>query len=533
MASRVLAPELAGRGGWIGCHEPLSMDRLRGRAVLLHFLRFSSVGCLRVIEELRPLQRLFAEEMVVVGVHSPGYPHETDHRAVRSGVARHRVDHPVLDDPGLETAGAYGVSTWPTVVVVDPAGEVVEMLVGEGVRIPLEKLIPALVDEHEKNGTLQREPLFVEREVLPVPLAYPAKVAVSPDGRRLAISDPSYDQVVECTLEGLVLEVHTGFSHPHGVRFDEEGRLLVCDSAAGRVVRADGEVLADAMSWPWDLAADNNGMWVVAEAGHHRILRIKPGEFRARVASGTGAFGAADGILAKAEMAQPSGVARTGDGIVFVDSEPGRLRLMGPLQVTTLVADGLAHPLAVAADGDGGHVYVADTFNSVLRAWEDGVLRTLPVEGLDEPGGLDVLPDGRLVVADTNNHRVVVVDPSNGSIEELELDDTWVHAGEGAAVSAGAGGAIEVPWAVQLVGEELERARRSPVRVVVSASPPALLEGGEPVSWAGASPEGAVAARAGVPGVGMLLVEVAADVRQGPRRRLRRVNRFRYPFEVR
>lgn len=534
MAPPVPAPELAGQGGWTGVDEPLSMDRLRGRVVLLHFLRFSSVGCLRVIEELRPLQRLFAEEMLVVGVHSPGYPHETRHSAVESAVARHRVDHPVLDDPGLETAGAYGVGTWPTVVVVDPAGEVVETLVGEGVRIRLEKMIPALVEEHEKTRTLRREPYLVEREVLPVPLAYPAKVAVSPDGRRLAISDPSYDQVVVCTLEGLVLEVHTGFSNPHGVRFDEDGRLLVCDSAAGRVVRANGEVLADAMSWPWDLVADENGMWVVAEAGHHRLLRIKPSEFRARVASGTGAFGTADGILAKAEMAQPSGVARTGGGIVFVDSEPGRLRLMDPVQVTTLVADGLEHPLAVAAGGGGdGPVYVADTFNSVLKVWEEGRLRTLPVEGLDEPGGLDVLPDGSLLVADTNNHRVVVVDPSTGSVEELELDDTWVHATEGEPVSAGAGDAIEVPWAVELVGEQLEGARRSPVRVVVSASPPALLEGGDPLSWAGASAEGVVAARAGAPGAGLLLVEVTADVRQGPRRRLRRVNRFRYPFEVR
>src|SRR5687767_11086405 len=225
MAPPVLAPELAGQGGWIGVDEPLSMDRLRGRVVLLHFLRFSSVGCLRVIEELRPLQRLFAEEMLVVGVHSPGYPHETRHTAVQSAVARHRVDHPVLDDPGLETAGAYGVSTWPTVVVVDPAGEVVETLAADSVRLPLEKLIPGLVEEHEKKGSLRREPFFVPKAVLPVPLAYPAKVAVSPDGRCLAISDPGYDQVVVCTLEGLVLEVHTGFSQPHGVRFDEDGRL--------------------------------------------------------------------------------------------------------------------------------------------------------------------------------------------------------------------------------------------------------------------------------------------------------------------
>lgn len=525
------AHELVGRGGWIGVEEPLSLAQLRGRVVVLHFLRFSSVGCLAVIEQLRPLERLFAEDMVVVGVHSPGYVHEGDHAAVESAVARHRVVHPVLDDPDLATARAYGVSSWPTVIVVDPDGHVVQTIAGEGVKATLEGTVSSLVEEHGRKGSLRPAPAVVCRRMLPVPLAYPSKVAVSPDGRRIAIADTAYDQVLVCTPEGLVLEAHTGFSHPRGVRFDGAGGLVVCDTAAGRVVRASGEVLADAMSSPWDLVADQDGSWIVAEAGRNRILRIRPGEFRARLAAGTGAFGSKDGPAAQAEMAQPSGVARMDGGIVFVDAEAGTVRLLADDQrVTTLVAGELEHPLAVASAG--GPVYVADTFNSVLRVWEDGQLRTLPVEGLDEPGGLDVLPDGRLVVADTNNHRLVVVDPLSGMVQEVELDDTWLNATDGAPVSASAGAVVRVPWKIELVGEEIESARRTPVKVTLTSSPAWLLEGA-PVTWTGRSQGGALSARAGKPGSGLLLAEVCADVRQGSLRRLRRVNRFRYPFEVR
>lgn len=530
MAPLARAPELTGRGGWIGVHEPLSLAHLRGRVVVLHFLRFSAVGCLTVIEELRPLERLFAEEMVVIGVHSPGYVHETDHRAVESAVARHRVAHPVLDDPELATAAAYGVDTWPTLVVVDPEARVVETLVGTGVRSILEKKVSALVDEYRDKGTLRPGVLDTHREMLPVPLAYPSKVAASPDGRVLAISDTSYDQVLVCSLEGLVLEAHTGFNHPRGVAFDGEGSLVVCDTAAGRVVRAGGEVLADAMSSPWDVTADKDGSWIVAEAGRHRILRIKRGEFRARVAAGTGAQGGADGAAAKAEMSQPSGVARMDKGIAFVDAEAGALRFLDDdQQVTTLVVEGLEHPLAVAGDGDA-RAYVADTFRSVLQVWEDGTLRTLPVEGLDEPGGLDVLRDGRLVVADTNNHRVLVVDPADGSSEDMDLDDTWIHATELDPVSVSSGESFEVPWMIELIGEELESARRAPVTATVSASPPSLLRG--TAISRGSSTDGVVTVAAGSPGVGLLLVEVSADVRQGGRRRLRRVNRFRSWLEV-
>jgi DNA-binding beta-propeller fold protein YncE len=74
----------------------------------------------------------------------------------------------------------------------------------------------------------------------------------------------------------------------------------------------------------------------------------------------------------------------------------------------------------VAAAPDGT-LYVADTFNGLLRVWRDGRLETMPVAGLLEPGGLDVLPDGRLVVADTGNHRIVIVDPASARSTELVI----------------------------------------------------------------------------------------------------------------
>ena len=68
-------------------------------------------------------------------------------------------------------------------------------------------------------------------------------------------------------------------------------------------------------------------------------------------------------------------------------------------------------------------MYVADTYNSSLRLWSgvDGELRTAPVPGLLEPGGLDVLADGRLAVADTGHHRVVLVDLAAGTVVPLAI----------------------------------------------------------------------------------------------------------------
>jgi len=264
LPARVRAPELSGEGGWIGVERPLSLKALRGRVVLLHFWTYSCVNCLRVIEELRRLERRFSEDLVVVGVHSPKFPREAEHQAVERAVRRHRIAHPVFDDPDLTTSDRYGIRARPTLVLVDPKGYVVGTLSGEGHGRELARVIAEVVGRHEARGTLATQPLDVDPVMPPGGLlAFPGKVAVSADGVRLAIADTAHDQVLVCTTGGLVLEAHTGFVHPQGVRFDGD-MVMVCDAGANRVVRTDGVVLADGMSSPWDVVVEDGGSLVVA-----------------------------------------------------------------------------------------------------------------------------------------------------------------------------------------------------------------------------------------------------------------------------
>ena len=527
--------------------RPLSLANLRGRIVLLHFWTFSCVNCLRSLHELRRLERRFGDELVVVGVHSPKFPREAEHEAVVRAVARHRVAHPVLDDPDLSTWSRYGVRSWPSLVLIDPSGYVVGAVSGEGHGRQLEQSIAAVAEEHEAKGTLVAEPLDVERVEPPAgPLAFPGKVAVAPDGHRLAIADTGHDQVLVSTVDGLLLEVHTGFSEPQGVCFDGDV-VVVCDTGANRVVRTDGVVVGDAIASPWDLTGDHGGSLVVAEAGRHRLRRIRPGEQRVLVAAGTGEEGLEDGPASQALLAQPSGLARVEDGIAFADAESSALRVLtrGD-EVVTLVGEGLfdwgaedgrggqarlQHPLGVAASPDGRRLYVADTFNSLLRMWEGGTLRTLPVEGLEEPGGLDVLPDGRLVVADTNHHRVVVVDPDSGDVEPVELDDSWVMSTEGPALTAAPGQALTVPVGIDLADEELDPSVVDPVRVRMEARPGPLLSEPSP-RWSLQAADGEVEVQAGQPGTGLLLVEVAASTCRGDRCAVR-IRRTRHRLVIR
>ena len=424
---RVRAPELRGAGGWLNTDRPLALRDLRGRVVVLDFWTFCCINCIRVIEELRPLEERFGDRLVVIGVHSPKFPHEADHTAVARAVARHRIGHPVLDDPELETWQQYGVRAWPTLVVIDPDGYVVAMASGEGNGPALAGVIAQLLDG---RNDLAVGPAFTPVSVgTDTTLAFPGKVA-SDGGNSLAIADTGNDRVLVCDLKGSVQHEFGGFHQPQGVRFDAE-RLLVCDTVAGELVAVplpDGErrVLASGLRSPWDVLVLAGGRIAVAEAGLHRIVAVAGEGGPVEVLAGSRAEGLRDGPALQAHLAQPSGLAViAGDAIAFADSEVSALRVLRDGRVETLVGTGLfdwgtadgdrdtarlQHPLGVAALPDGS-IAVADTFSSLLRVWKDGVLRTTPLrEPLDEPGGVDVLPDGRLVVADTNNHRVITVD---------------------------------------------------------------------------------------------------------------------------
>ncbi|MFN2556303.1 MAG: thioredoxin-like domain-containing protein [Nitriliruptorales bacterium] len=561
MTAPTRAPELHG-AGWIGVDRPLSLrEDLGGKVVVLDFWTFCCVNCLRALEELRPIERRFADELVVIGVHSPKFPHEHDHEAVRQAVARLHINHPVLDDPELETWNRYGVRAWPTLVVIDPEGYVVAMGSGEGLGPAIERLVEQLISDHEAQGSLRPGAVIAgdppEGAPLDRPLAFPGKVA-SDGGERLAIADTAHDRVLVTDRLGLVMQVLDGLLEPQGVRFDwttsasrqPEDFLLICETGADRLIRVElssgaREVVLDGLASPWDVLVEKGGTYLIAEAGRHRLWRCtRDGSDAVPVAGGT-AEGLRDGPGADAHLAQPSGLAGLDDGAVFVDAESSALRVLSDDgAVATLVGVGLfewgasdgppevarlQHPLGVATpppSGPAGRdfvVYVADTFNSRLRVWRDGELHTLAIPGLNEPGGLDVLPDGRLLVADTNNHRIVSIDPRTGTFAAIPvrgLSDARHFSGsvddpgppsdveEGPPFRVPPGTRFSVPFFVDVAGEPLDPSSGPPVRVMLDSEPASLLAG--PANWGFHEAVGTAEVIAGEPGSGTLTVEVVA-----------------------
>ena len=537
--ARVRAPELLGRGGWIGAVDTFGLSSLTGKIVVLDFFTASCINCIRLEKELEQIEQRFSTEVVVVGVHSPKFPREHEHDAVIRAVERMGTDHPVLDDPDLTTWQQYGVKGWPTLVVIDPEGYVVGGISGEGTGEVVAASISQLIAEHDGRGTLNRAPVVGSWSTRGMSsgfrtLSFPGKVAVDASGRRLAIADTGNDRVVVADLQGRVEQIYPLLTRPQGVAFDGS-RIVICDTGADRVIAVDrvsGEqtVLATGLASPWDVVVLDDGRLLVAEAGRHRLWSIPPtGD--PFVVAGTGEENLED---VPPLLAQPSGLAALADGsAVFVDAESSALRVLRPSgTVTTLVGQGLfdwgasdggpdssamQHPLGVTV-GPTGTVYVADTLNHMIRAWEGtewaasaGRLRTLPVSGLEEPGGLASLPDGRLVIADTNNHRVVIVRDGQVDPDIVALDESWLGTAPGTALAESAGSPLTVPYQFDPGRFALDPTSGPPVRIEVSAEPATLLGPGAR-SWALTDAEGSISVNTGTSGEGVLVLSIEATV---------------------
>ncbi|SED14740.1 Thiol-disulfide isomerase or thioredoxin [Streptomyces misionensis] len=525
---RVRAPELTGEGGWLntGGHRYTLAD-LRGRIVVLDFWTFCCINCLHVLDELRELEDRHRDTVVVIGVHSPKFAHEADHRAVADAVERYGVTHPVLDDPELATWKQYAVRAWPTLVVIDPEGYVVAQHSGEGHVHAIERLVAELEAEHGAKGTLRRgDGPYVPPEPEPTTLRFPGKAVLLPSGGFL-VSDTTRHQLVELAADGetVLRRFGTGtrgladggprqasFNEPQGLALLDDGSVAVADTvnhALRRLDLATGEVTTLAgtgrqwwrgspasgparevdLSSPWDVAWWQGRVWI-AMAGTHQLWAYDPVARTVGVTAGTTDEGLVDGPGAEAWFAQPSGLAATADRLWVADAETSALRWVDPDgSVHTAVGTGLfdfghrdgpaeqallQHPLGVTALPDGS-VAVADTYNHALRRYDPatGEVGTLATD-LREPSGA-VLAGEDIVVVESARHRLT----------RLRLPREAVRAAPVAhrtrrAVTEVDPGRLRLDVVFQVPAGRKPDDRSGPsTRLLVSSTPPELLLEGE------------------------------------------------------
>ncbi|HEX6488763.1 MAG TPA: redoxin domain-containing protein [Candidatus Dormibacteraeota bacterium] len=151
------APDFTGVTGWVNS-QPLTIQQLRGKVVLVDFWTYSCINCQRTIPALRTWwQRYQAEGLVIVGVHSPEFDFEKDPGNVRRAVKELGVEWPVALDPNMATWNAYQNQYWPAEYLIDKQGFVRHTHFGEGEYDVTEHAIRTLLGEKGSVAAAQAQ----------------------------------------------------------------------------------------------------------------------------------------------------------------------------------------------------------------------------------------------------------------------------------------------------------------------------------------------------------------------------------------
>ncbi|MHB1355712.1 MAG: thioredoxin-like domain-containing protein [Anaerolineae bacterium] len=494
------APEFPANAEWVNTNERLSLAGLRGKLVLLDFWTYGCINCMHILPDLKRLEELYANELVVIGVHSAKFENEGNLNNLRQIIARYEITHPVVNDRDYQIWQQYAVRAWPTTVLIDPRGLVLAAHSGEGVYAAFAQVIHEAVERFEREGVLDhtKEVTLSQANSGNSFLSFPGKVIVDSEGERLFIADTGHNRVVMTDINGVVLATigsgqgglkdgaftQAQFNKPQGMAVSGE-RLYIADTGNHALrlanlntlevttLAGDGELtysIPDGskglarLNSPWDLLLRDQRLYI-AMAGLHQVYIYDLQQRSIRLFAGSGREALVDAWRQDAAMAQPSGLAANDGSLYIADSEASAIREIefGPSgQVHTLLGAGLfdfgdvdgnksvarlQHSLGVAyADGE---LYIADTYNHKIKVFDikTGVVRTLFGGGRPgsddgahasfyEPGGLAVFK-GQLYIADTNNHAIRIADISTHMVKTLNVGLSSAEPTNKPAVSTG------------------------------------------------------------------------------------------------
>jgi thiol-disulfide isomerase/thioredoxin len=482
---RVRAPELTGGRGWLNTDKPLSLAALKGKVVLLDFWTYGCINCIHIIPDLKKLEHKYANQLIVIGVHSAKFENEKDTENIRRIILRYELEHPVYNDADFRVWQSYGVRAWPTQVLIDPAGYVIGAVSGEGNYDLIDQVIAKVITDFRKRGELNEQPLKLTLErakVGDLPLAFPGKILADARNERLFIADSNHNRLVVTKLDGTLIETigagtpgasdgpfdKATFNRPQGLALEGDNlyvadtenhlvrrvnlKLKVVETVAGTGQQArdylvDGPARETALSSPWDLQIVGRQLYMTM-AGTHQIWKLDLDKQEVSTFAGSGREERRDGALLDAGFAQPSGITSDGKKLYIADSESNIIRAIDleAGKVETLVGgdlfefgdtDGtgddvrLQHPLGILSVNN--EVFIADTYNHKLKELNPAARTVKTFLGSGKPGQTDVAPasfyepggltsaNDKLFIADTNNHAIRVVDLKTKQTSTLNI----------------------------------------------------------------------------------------------------------------
>lgn len=156
-------PQLRGIEHWINS-EPLTLEKLKGKVVLVDFWTYSCINCIRTQPYLNSWYDAYHDEgFEIIGVHAPEFSFEKLPENVERAVREAEIRYPVALDNDFATWNSFRNQYWPAKYLIDRDGNIRYSHFGEGNYDEIEAKIRELLNT---SGPQAAQPTAVEQASL-------------------------------------------------------------------------------------------------------------------------------------------------------------------------------------------------------------------------------------------------------------------------------------------------------------------------------------------------------------------------------
>jgi len=160
------APEIGGIFNWINS-EPLKIEELKGKVVLIDFWTYSCINCIRTFPYLRDWYEKYNDKgLVMIGIHTPEFNFEKKIENVERAVDEFDVKWAVAMDNDYVTWRNFRNNWWPRKFLIDKDGRIRYDHIGEGAYKETEEQIVKLLNELGKEVEMEESEIEAEKQGL-------------------------------------------------------------------------------------------------------------------------------------------------------------------------------------------------------------------------------------------------------------------------------------------------------------------------------------------------------------------------------
>ena len=460
---------------WLNSQKKITLEDLKGRAVLLYFWNRSCISCFEALPKIKELENELGSKITVIAVYSPQFANGKKSSIIRNAILKHDITSLVIDDSKLKLWKEFEVKSWPTFILISPKGHEYERFEGVASLDKMAEEVKEMIVDYRYEINRHPLPILPEKfgQIGNV-LSFPSKIEYASDFKpnskkisALFIANSGKNNIVVSSLAGGILfKIGSGisgfedgdfsqaqFRSPQGILFHEQ-KLYVTDTGnhalrvidfktkqvstlvgngeKGAIIK--GEIDADeaGLASPTDLEFfPNSDKIVISNAGTNQILSYDIEAEKIKAIAGNGQKGSKDGKYPNNSLSQPSDIVIARKKIYFLDALTSSIRTIDDGgRVKTLLKSGLQNPLALTTDGL--RLYIADSFNNRIKKFDIKSKKLSTIIGgkagddigrkthFNSPEGI-IRVGGKIYISDTNNNRIVVLNRSKLTSEILDV----------------------------------------------------------------------------------------------------------------